>query len=292
MNLSFLETMVAVLRHGSFASAAVDRNLSPSAVSLQMRRLEDYFRQPLFDRSSQQVRPTAFAHELAQVFSSTLQTMEDLRYRTSHAVEGEVKLGVTESMQALVLPPALTMLRSKYPQLVVKPVRGRSQTLIDQVKSGEIDAAVVVQSPNGGARRLRWDLLLQEPLVLIVPPDAPEDSLEALLRKHELIRFEGSANVGRLGMRFLAAKGIKPRGNVELQSVLPIVALVSSGLGVSIAFMPDRRSYSGYPVREISLGADAPQLKVAFVTRPQQDDSRAVQAVREAMFEAVAQREE
>lgn len=135
-------------------------------------------------------------------------------------------------------------------------------------------------------------MLLQEPLVLIAPPDSPENTLEDLLRKHELIRFEGSANVGRLGMRFLAAKGIKPRGNVELQSVLPIVALVSSGLGVSIAFMPDRRSFTGYPVREISLGADAPQMRVAFVTRPQQDDSRAVQAVREAAAQAVAQRKQ
>jgi DNA-binding transcriptional LysR family regulator len=290
MNLAFLETLSTVLRTGSFAAAAADRHLSPSAVSQQMKRLEDYFGQPLFDRSSQQVRATAFAHQVMALFAQTLGSMEQLRHRDTHTIEGEVRLGITDSMQAMVLPPTLRMLKSRYPKLIVKPVRGRSQSLIELLKTGEVEAAVVIQPPNGGARRLRWDLLRQEPLVLIAPPDAQETSVEKLLHTYELIRFEGSANVGRLGARYLAARGLKARGDIELQSVLPVVALVSSGLGVSIAFMPDRRATAGYPVKEVSLGEDAPQMRVAFVTRPRQDKNGLVEVVREAIFATSSRR--
>jgi DNA-binding transcriptional LysR family regulator len=284
MNLAFLDTLGAVLRTGSFATAAADRHLSPSAVSQQMKRLEDYFGQPLFDRSSQHARPTPFAHQVLSLFAQTLTSMEQLRHRDTHTIEGEIILGVTDSMQAIVLPPALRLLKERYPKLLVKPVRDRSRGLIERVKTGDIEAAVVIQPPTGNARRLRWDLLRQEPLVLIAPPDARESTVEALLQSYELIRFESSANVGRLGARYLASKGIKPRGDIELQSVLPVVALVSSGLGVSIAFMPDRRATAGYPVKEVSLGEGAPQMRVAFVTRLQQEKNRLVEAVREAVF--------
>jgi DNA-binding transcriptional LysR family regulator len=288
MNLSFLETLNTVLRTGSFAAAAAERHLSPSAVSLQMKRLEDYFGQPLFDRSSQQARPTPFAHQVLSLFAQTLANMEQLRHHDTHTIEGEVRLGVTDSMQALILPPTLRALKARYPKLIVKPVRGRSRDLIEQVKTGDIEAAVVVQPPGGGARRLRWDLLRQDPLVLIAPPNTRESSVEELLQAYELIRFDDSANVGRLGARYLAAKGIKPHGDIELQSVLPIVALVSSGFGVSIAFMPDRQACAGYPVKEVSLGEDAPQMRVAFIARQQQDSNRLVEAVREAILNAAS----
>lgn len=58
MKFEFLMTLNSVLRHGSFANAADDVGLTASAVSLQMKRLEEYLGQPLFDRSGRSVRPT------------------------------------------------------------------------------------------------------------------------------------------------------------------------------------------------------------------------------------------
>ena len=55
MKIESFRTLNAVLRGGSFAAGAADMNLSPSAVSLQMKQMEAYFGQPLFDRSALQV---------------------------------------------------------------------------------------------------------------------------------------------------------------------------------------------------------------------------------------------
>lgn len=276
MNLSFIATLEAVLRTGSFAHAAVDRHLSRSAVSLQMRRLEEYFGQPLFDRSSQQARPTAFAQEVLATFAQAMHNAELLRQRDAHVIEGEVSLGVTESMQALVLPRILPLLKTRYPRLLIKPMRGRSQTLLEQVKRGDIDCAIVIQSPQGGARRLIWTQLLREPLVLAAPPDTPDAPVDELLRRHEIIRFDNRTNVGHASARYVASRGIRSQGDIELQSVPSILALVSSGLGVSIAFIPDRRICLSYPVRLFDLGLDGPFLQAAFVTLPQQAENRRV----------------
>ena len=55
MKIESFRTLNAVLRGGSCAAGGADMNLSPSAVSLQMKQMEEYFGQPLFDRSALQV---------------------------------------------------------------------------------------------------------------------------------------------------------------------------------------------------------------------------------------------
>jgi DNA-binding transcriptional LysR family regulator len=77
LKFEFLMTLNSVLRHGSFASAADDMGLTPSAVSLQMKRLEEYVGQPLFDRSGRTVRPTPLASDLAESIRTALDAVEE-----------------------------------------------------------------------------------------------------------------------------------------------------------------------------------------------------------------------
>ena len=86
MKLAFLNTLDAVLRRGSFAAAAQEVGLTAGAVSLQIRGLEKYFGQPLFDRSSRTSRPTPFAKELAGSIQGALATIEALRDKRSTQV--------------------------------------------------------------------------------------------------------------------------------------------------------------------------------------------------------------
>ena len=58
MKIEMFDTLDAVLRGGSLAAAASETNLTASAVSMQMKQLETYLGQPLFDRSGHAIRPT------------------------------------------------------------------------------------------------------------------------------------------------------------------------------------------------------------------------------------------
>ncbi|WP_459615852.1 LysR family transcriptional regulator [Bordetella sp. 2513F-2] len=279
MKIEAFRTLNAVLRGGSFAAAAADMNLSPSAVSLQMKQLEAYFGQPLFDRSALQVRPTGFAREVDEVLQEALGKLDALRRRSSPEVEGKVRLGTIEPLQVTLLPRLLHAARNRYPRLDVRPVRGRVTDLVEKIKSGEIDAAIIVQPEKGGSRRLAWTPLFREKLVLIAPPDSTETRVTELFERYEWIRFDKSTVGGRIAARYVARHAPHARCRIDLQSLAALTAMVSQGLGISILPEPGPNLYVAHPVRVIPLGKAGLYRQVSFVCRLADQDHRLVQAL-------------
>lgn len=283
MKIDAFATLDAVLRGGTLAAAAAEMNLTPSAVSMQMKQLEIYFGQPLFDRSGLQVRPMPLAHEAASAMRGALQQVASLRRRHSVAIEGTVRLGVIDSMQPVVLPGTIRQLRERYPGLEVKPQRGRSAGLTAAVKAGEIDAAVVAQPERGASGRLRWLPLVRHELVLVAPPAASETSVAALFRQYDWIRYDRDTVSGAMAARWVHAHVAEKRGQLEFDAVSAIVPMVSAGLGVSVVQIADFALCQSYPVRVVRLGRQAPVLQMAMVTRKADDDSRPIGALRDAV---------
>lgn len=283
MKMSFYDTLDAVLRSGSLAGAAREMNVTPSAVSMQMKQLEAHFGQPLFDRAGLRVRPKPLAREIVGVLREPMQRVEALRSRTSTQVEGLLRLGVIETMQSSLLPAAAKHLRAHYPALDIRPVRGRTVELIEAVKAGRLDAAVVVQPSTGGSQRLAWQPVFRNELVLVAPPHAAEARIPALLKSHDWIRFDPSTSGGRMAMRWVAKNVREARPTMDLQSVQTVVAMVSAGLGVSVVQRPDARMVLAYPVRILTLGRGAPALQISLVSRKSDTGSRQLAALREAI---------
>lgn len=283
MKIDAFSTLDAVLRGGTLAAAAAEMNLTPSAVSMQMKQMELYLGQPLFDRSGLQVRPTPLAHEVAGLMRDTLAQLESLRKRSTVAIDGVVRLGVIESMQPVVLPGVIGLLRERYPQLELRPARGRSAGLTGQVKAGELDAALVAQPEDGGSARLRWQPMLRREMVLVAPPGATETTVAALFKQYEWIRYDRSTITGAMAARYAAQVRDKRGSSLEFDNAAAIVAMVSAGLGISIVQIADPGLCQTYPVRVVRLGRNAPVLQLSLVTRKADDDSRPVAAVRDAV---------
>ena len=283
MKLAFLSTLDAVLRRGSFAAAAQEVGLTAGAVSLQIQGLEKYFGQPLFDRSSRTSRPTPFARELSGNIQGALAIIEALRDKRSTQVLGRIALGTIRSVQTTTLPATMLDLRARYPRLEVRLIQEDSPVLLRELNAGELDAAIVVRPKAGGSSRLRWTNLARESFVLLVPPNAKGDSVAELLRAHEWIRWDASLTGGQSAARFIHRVAPKARGTLDLASIEAIVAMVSAGLGVSVVPRLRGPLRKAYPVREISLGRNAPTRQIAFVCRAVDAGNRRVAAVREAL---------
>ena len=88
-----LDTLTAVLASDTFSAAAGEVGLIPSAVSLQMKQLEESFGRALFDRSGRTAVPTAFARELSGAAGAALAIIENFRKRSTMAVSGVLRLG-------------------------------------------------------------------------------------------------------------------------------------------------------------------------------------------------------
>lgn len=283
MKIETFLTLNAVLRTGSFAAAAAEMSLTPSAVSMQMKQLEQYLGQPLFDRSGLQIQPRHTAYEVADAVRDGLQRMEVLRRRPSVVVEGTTRVGIIESLMPALLPGLLSQLRERHPRLSVLPKRGRSAQLIAEVKAGHLDAAVVASPLKGLGDVLRIRPLLQQDLVLIAPPDSTETSPTALLRRYDWIRYDRRSVTGAMASRHVLSLVPGKRGVFEIDSAPAIIAMVSGGLGVSVIHLLDAALCQAYPVREVRLGRHAPQFKLVVVTRKADDDDRALAVVHEAL---------
>jgi len=282
VKLTFLFTLDAVLRRGSFAAAAQEIGLTASAVSLQVKELENYFGQPLFDRSARTSKPTAFAWELSSTIEGALASIEALRDKRRTTVSGRAVVGTIRSVQTTTLPAALLEVKTRFPQLSVRIVQDDSPVLLHSLRAGDLDAAIVVRPQSGGSSRLSWRTLAHEPFVLLAPLSSKSESISELLLTHDWIRFDTSLTGGRIAAAFVQRLAPRTRSILDMSSIESIAAMVSAGLGVSVVPRLRGPLRSAYPVRELTLGKSAPTREIAFVCRLADRDNRRVLALRES----------
>ena len=288
MKLDAFVTLEAVIRNGTLAAAAAEMHLTASAVSSQMKQLEAYFGQPLFDRSGPQLRPMPLANEASRMMGETLRQLQSLRELSHVAVRGIATLGVLESMLPLILPPTLARAREQYAGLEVRLSSGRSTALVAAVKAGELDAALVAQPAGGGSSRLHWRPMESRELVLVLPTSAGEPSLAQAFQRYEWIRYDRRTIVGALARQFILQQGVTTHGTHEFDSAAAILAMVSAGLGASVLEIIDPAVLQGYPVRIVRLGSQAPRYQLSLVMRKSDEDKRTLHALADVLQFALA----
>ena len=289
MNVGMLATLVAIVDRGTLAAAAQQVGCTPSAVSLQVKQLEVYFGQPLFDRSSRAVKPTPFGEQAAAVARELVHRLDGLRAKPTTSVAGRLRLGAIASVQADVLPQALRTLRDRHPALDVVMTLNDFDELLTDLKAGRIDAAVLVRPSAGGSSRLAWHDLARQPFVMLVPTGAPDEKPGELLQRLGWIRYDVTLTGGRIAAHHVRRLAPQVRCTMDLKSIDAIVAMVAAGLGVTVVPRPRQPLLSAYPVRELRLGRNAPTRQIALVCRGVERGDRRIAAVRAALSEAFAQ---
>ena len=118
--LKLLVTFRAVIDHGNFASAARALNLTTSAVSHQMRALEDYLKRPLFTRQKRTVEPTPEALSYnAALLESFAQIASATRRVASRGNRGRLTLHSSPSFATLWLMPRIGEFIHDHPEIDV-----------------------------------------------------------------------------------------------------------------------------------------------------------------------------
>jgi DNA-binding transcriptional LysR family regulator len=235
-----LRTFLAVARLGSFAAAGDEVGLTAAAVGLQMRVLERDLKRALFDRGARAVVLNTAGRQVVPQIERLVAEYEALGAATSgegEALAGTVVMGALVSALMGAFADALWAIRQEHPRLEVKLFAGQSGAFAEKVLRGELDAAVVMQSPRPLPASVVWTRLYSEPMVLIVPRRPhfrmPEEPL-AILRESPFIRFDRETWTGLLVKRVLRRAGVTVSEGMELNSVEAIVAIVRQGFGVSI----------------------------------------------------------
>jgi DNA-binding transcriptional LysR family regulator len=286
----FLHTFITVVDQGSMAAAARVLNITPAAVAQQIRTLEREIGAPLIARVGRTVSVTEEGSRILERTRELLRGVADLRSLANEsAVSGELRLGACPTALAGMLPDVLARMVEAFPKINVFIKPGYSADLYRAVEGGELDAAVVLQAPFPLPKTCEWQLLREEPLIVLAPAGMAGRDPHELLATQPLIRYDRNQWGGRQADEYLRANGIVPRERFELNALNAIAVMVDRGLGVSL--VPDwaRPWPEGLRLARIPLpGATVPRrigivwsrssVRVRLVTALLQESRNAVQS--------------
>ncbi|MDB5359303.1 MAG: LysR family transcriptional regulator [Rhodospirillales bacterium] len=275
LDMDLLRTLATAMELGGFARAAARLGRSQSAVSLQMRKLEEHLGVPLLRKQGRGLALT----EAGDVVLSYARRILALNDETVAAVRGldlsgAVRLGLPQDFAETWLPDALGRFARAHPQIRIEARVDRNAALLDDLTGGRLDLALLWgEETRPGAELLarlpihwigRGDLVLAEgeplPLIVFAPPCA--------FRAAGLAALDGVGRSWRLSFTSPALAGLW--------------AAATAGLGVTI------RTRVGMPAT-LKLREDLPALPdIALTLHQTASSTPAVARLRDILVQTLA----
>lgn len=249
-----LRSFVAIAESGSFTAAAQRVHRTQSAVSMQIRRLEDLIGQALFTREGRQVRLTPAGEVLLGHARRILQAHRDaLAEFDRTALAGEVTIGAPDDYASTFLPRVLARFAETHARVHVSVVCRPSVELVGCIADRSIDLALVSEGSGerGGV------LVRREPLVWVAAARHRPEELDPLplavfqpgcvFRRAMTESLAASGRTGRIAYTSLSIAGI----HAALDSGLAVSALLRSGLRPGLRVLDERDGFP--PLPELGL---------------------------------------
>lgn len=222
-----LRMFVSICQHGSLSRAAESAGRKQSALSAQVRRLEDTLGQRLLRRTGRGVVPTAEGELLLGYAKRLLALGEAAAARLNERkVSGTIRIGLSEDVALAALPAALGRLRRICPQLHLDITVDDGTILGARWKDGAFDIAVGASSSFDAEPLHTWDVELNWACAIDfdLDPDQPLD----------VIVYAEPCSWRRIIFDALADAGRDYRVAVTSSNIGAIRTAVESGLGVAL----------------------------------------------------------
>jgi DNA-binding transcriptional LysR family regulator len=226
MDFDQLITFLEVARQGSFSRAGEKVFRSQSAVSAQIRQLEQEYGDRLLDRSGKTVKLTP----AGQVFYEYAERLKNLRDESLMAVadhsgtpRGTLRVGANEATCLYVLPEVFGEYCRRYPPVQISIYRNFSYKIVEKLENGMIEVGILtlpIQSPS-----LKIQPIFRDKLMLMVPVSE--------IVKQPLL-FPKTGHTRRLLDKLFRPHSAELQVRMELPSIGMIKSFVAADLGVSL----------------------------------------------------------
>lgn len=165
LDTDVLRSFVTIAESGSFTRAAPRLFRTPSALSMQIKRLEETLGKTLFVREARRVLPTPEGELLLGYGRRLLKLNEEAVSRfLAPSLEGTVRLGTPDDVGTRILPRALTQFARSHPAVQVEVVTGRSADLLQRQGDEALDLVLITVGNLDTAPDL-GEIVHTEPLV-------------------------------------------------------------------------------------------------------------------------------
>lgn len=243
--LKQLRVLRAIREAGSFSGAADKLDYTQPAVSKIVASLEREMGTVLVDRETRPIRltdaGTALARHAEEMFER-LRTAEAEVQAIANLDLGTLSVGVFSSAGAAFFVDALRELRAKHPAIQVSITEGMPSALVETLRAGDLDLAIVFDFPQAGENRgegLEVHHLLDDPFDAVVPAGHKLATAERIaysdLAEEDwlLPDFGPDSPSMKVLRRGCAAAGFEPRIVFRVNDCAMTLAMVAAGEGVS-----------------------------------------------------------
>ncbi|MBL9128341.1 MAG: LysR family transcriptional regulator [Verrucomicrobiales bacterium] len=239
MQIETLKVFCDLSETESFTKAAQINDITQSAVSQQIRSLENQFRATLIERSKKKFRLTREGQILYEHSKQIIQTYDMLRAQLQElrdVVSGTLRVATIYSIGLYDLPPYLKRFLKTHRTVNVHVEYHRANRVYEDVLSNVCDVGLVAFAVKES--RLEVIPLWRDKLVLVCSPRHPLASRESVplssLRGERFISFEPDIPTRRAIDKALRAEGVEVQHVMEVDNIETVKRAVEIELGVSV----------------------------------------------------------
>lgn len=247
MDIRQIQYFVALYEEGSMTRAARRMHVVQPAISLQLKKLETDFGLKLFERESQGIVPNPIAHEFYKHCIVVLRELEQatgLLNASSQELIGRVSVGAQASFNQFVMGRALAQYSAEYPRVTVLARDGYRRDLVDWIRQGEIDFALLSMGSDSLEMQVR--ALSREDLVVVGSCETLEGvyEMEGIeLEEVKLVLPSENKSLRHLINNQFSLHGIDLRPKLEVDAMQSLFQILTNPGWLSIipptAFSPD-----------------------------------------------------
>ncbi|MBT2367963.1 LysR family transcriptional regulator [Streptomyces sp. ISL-10] len=243
MELRQLEYFVTVAELASFTKAADALHVSQPGVSAQVRKLERELGEDLLDRSTRTVQLTSVGVTVLPYAQAALRAVASIHATIAELnglVRGRVTMGTVTAMgRTIDLPALLASFHEAYPGVEIGLTEDGSEHLVEALRSGRIDLAVIGRTGPRPPGIALYDIV-NEPLVAAVGRKDPLFGRKRIgideLSDRALICLPPGTGLRSTVEAACAAAGFRP--HIALEAADPHVLAQLAGRGLGVAIIP------------------------------------------------------
>ena len=276
MELRQLYYFVKVAKKEHVTQAAEELHVAQSAVSRQIRLLEEELGLQLFIQKGRNVQLTPvgqlFLKRLEHILGDLERAVIEIR-EFMDPEHGEIRIGFPHSLGIQLVPEVVAEFRKLHPGVKFRFKQGMYPSLINELLEGDIDLAFI--SPFPEAHDLvSGEVVLTEELYAVLPPNHVLAGAESIrldqLRDEPFILFSEGYSLRPIVWEACLAAGFTPRISFEGEETETIRGLVAAGMGVSL--LPEMALYAPSPLQPAKVRIHTPQVTrtIGLIQRSQQ----------------------
>ena len=236
-----LEYFLVIARTQNISRAATEVGMTQPALSRAIANLEANLELPLFQRAGRSVSLTRFGEVFRRRVERALGEIDDARRELADLVSadrGMLGLGFVPTLGVDYVPNIVRQFTENYPNVRFSFSQTSTAELETKLIKGELDLIVTPRASSKASQGIRWSLVDEQELILIVPQSHPLASMRKIalgdLRTEQFVSLHVAHRFRQFTDDLFNQAGFTPNYSFEGDDLSSVIGFVAAGFGLAI----------------------------------------------------------